>query len=66
MPACDGTGPKGKGPLTGLGSGKCAIPLNTKKEELAYLKNQEEVLGKHLKQIETRVAILENLDPKAS
>ena len=27
MPAYDGTGPKGKGPLTGRGEGYCAIRL---------------------------------------
>lgn len=27
MPGFDGTGPRGKGPLTGRGMGYCAIPL---------------------------------------
>jgi hypothetical protein len=29
MPAFDGTGPKGQGPLTGRGGGYCAIRLPT-------------------------------------
>lgn len=31
MPRFDGTGPRGKGPLTGRGLGYCIEPLNTKK-----------------------------------
>ena len=51
MPKFDGTGPTGKGPMTGRGSGKCIIPLNTTEEELNYLKNQEKVLREQLGQI---------------
>lgn len=59
MPKKDGTGPIGKGPLTGRGSGKCVVPLNTTEEELNYLKNQEKVLREQLKHVETRVKVLE-------
>jgi hypothetical protein len=58
MPRKNGTGPAGAGPMTGRGNGKCIIPLNTKKEEMAFLKNQENVLRKSLEQIETRIAAL--------
>lgn len=59
MPKLDSTGPTGKGPMTGRGSGKCIIPLNTTEEELNYLKNQEKVLREQLGQIVTRIAVLE-------
>jgi len=61
MPNKDGTGPKGKGPITGRGSGRCAIPLNTTEEELNFLKNQEQVLREQLQTVETRVRVLETL-----
>ena len=59
MPKKDGTGPQGKGPITGFGSGKCIIQLNTTGEEMSYLKNQEEVLRKRLGTIKARIARLE-------
>jgi hypothetical protein len=58
MPLKDGTGPGGKGPMTGLSGGRCIIPLNTTKEELTYLENQEKVLREQLAQIEIRIAVL--------
>jgi hypothetical protein len=61
MPKKDGTGPSGKGPMTGRGSGKCAIPLNTTEEELNYLKNREQVLREQLQSVEARVKVLEAL-----
>ena len=64
MPKKDGTGPKGTGPMTGFGSGKCIVPLDTTKEELTFLKNQKKVFSKHLEQIETRIAMLEELNQK--
>ena len=33
MPKFDGTGPNGKGSVTGRGSGYCVIPLNTTERE---------------------------------
>jgi hypothetical protein len=59
MPNKDGKGPAGKGPMTGRGSGHCAIPLNTTYEELSFLKDQKRVLKEQLHSIETRLKILE-------
>jgi hypothetical protein len=59
MPKKDGTGPIGKGPLTGRGSGHCAIPINTPDEELGFLKNQEKVLREELRQVEVKIKTLE-------
>jgi hypothetical protein len=59
MPNMNGTGPTGKGPLTGRGSGECIVPLNTRDEELTYLKNQEKVLRNQLQQVQTRIGVLE-------
>lgn len=61
MPKKDGTGPGGMGPMTGRGSGKCIIPLNTTQQELNYLKNREQVLRDQLQNVETRVKVLEAL-----
>jgi hypothetical protein len=59
MPKKDGTGPKGNGPMTGQGSGYCIVPLNTPKEELSYLKNQERVLREQRLQVKTRLRVLD-------
>ncbi len=64
MPKKDGTGPKGKGPMTGRGSGKCIIPLNSPEEELAFLKNQEQVLKNELKTTQNRITTLETPEPE--
>jgi len=60
MPKCDGTGPSGKGPMTGRGGGYCVIPINTPEEELGFLKNQEQALKKRLKHIGARIRRIEN------
>jgi len=59
MPNKNGTGPGGKGPMTGRGSGYCIVPLNTTEEELEYLKNQEKALREQLQHVEARVKVLE-------
>jgi hypothetical protein len=59
MPKKNGTGPSGKGPMTGLGKGRCVIPLNTPGEELNFLKNQEQALQKRLNGVRTRIKELE-------
>jgi hypothetical protein len=64
MPKKDGTGPKGIGPMTGFGNGKCIIPLDTTKEELNFLRNQKKSLSKHLAQIEIRISMLEKINQK--
>jgi len=62
MPGFDGTGPCGKGPMTGGGMGYCVIPLNTPEQEIAYLKNRAYVLKIQLKQIKTRIKELEKVE----
>ena len=54
MPNYDGTGPEGKGPMTGLGRGYCIIPISKSNREFELLKNQARVLQSQLKQINSR------------
>jgi len=60
MPEFDGTGPEGKAPMTGRGSGYCAISLNTSQEELGFLTEQLQVLQQQLKTIELRINQIKN------
>jgi hypothetical protein len=60
MPKFNGTGPAGKGPLTGHGSGYCAMPISLPGQELELLKNQEKALKKQLRHITTRIKRIEN------
>ena len=55
MPNFDGTGPSGKGPMTGCGRGYCVIPISTPEQELDFLRNQAQVLQEQLKRIRTRI-----------
>jgi hypothetical protein len=55
MPNYDGTGPDGKGPMTGFGRGYCVIPITSSEQELVILRNQAHVLREQLKQIRTRI-----------
>jgi hypothetical protein len=55
MPNYDGTGPNGKGPMTGFGRGYCVIPISSSEQELNILRNQAHVLREQLKQIRTRI-----------
>jgi len=55
MPNYDGTGPDGKGPMTGFGRGYCVIPISSSEQELNLLRNQTHVLREQLKQIRTRI-----------
>jgi mevalonate kinase len=55
MPKLNGTGPTGKGPMTGKGGGSCIIPLNTKEQEIDYLKNREKALKLELAKTEKRI-----------
>jgi len=55
MPNLDGTGPEGKGPLTGCGRGRCIISISTPEEELEFLANQSRVLQAQLKLTKTRI-----------
>ena len=58
MPKRDGTGPAGKGPMTGKGGGSCIVALNTPKEELAYLKIRKEALQLELEKTKNRISKL--------
>ncbi len=60
MPKLDGSGPSGKGPMTGRGSGYCVIPLNTTEQELEFLKNQEQALNRQLKHVGIRIRRIES------
>ena len=60
MPRLDGTGPDGKGPMTGRGRGYCVMPLNTTEQELEFLKNQERVLRQQLRQVKPRIKRIES------
>ena len=55
MPNYDGTGPDGKGPMTGFGRGYCVIPISSSEQELNLLRNQAHVLWEQLNQIRTRI-----------
>jgi hypothetical protein len=55
MPNYDGTGPDGKGPMTGFGRGYCVIPITSSGQELDLLRNQVRVLQAQLKQIRSRI-----------
>ena len=59
MPGFDGTGPRGRGPMTGGGRGFCAVPLSAPQQELDFLKNQSQALREQLEQIETRIKDME-------
>jgi len=54
MPNYDGTGPDGKGPLTGFGRGYCVISISSSEQELEFLRNQARALQAKLEQIRTR------------
>jgi hypothetical protein len=58
MPNYDGTGPDGKGPMTGFGRGYCVIPITNSEQEFELLRNQEHVLQAQLKQIRNRIKVV--------
>jgi hypothetical protein len=64
MPNKDGTGPKGKGPLSGRGFGQCIIPLNTEEEERNFLDNQKQGLKDQLQKIESRIRAVKKNESK--
>ncbi len=58
MPGFDGTGPLGRGPMTGRGLGRCRgfgrrIPFRmmSKEEEVKLLKEELEEINKRLKEL---------------
>ena len=58
MPNYDGTGPDGKGPMTGFGRGYCVLPISNSERELEFLKRQAEALKNELNQLETEIGKL--------
>ncbi|MBN2098939.1 MAG: DUF5320 domain-containing protein [Dehalococcoidia bacterium] len=58
MPNLDGTGPHGEGPMTGWGRGYCVMPLSNPKQELGYLKSQEQALEIQLSKVRARIKVL--------
>ena len=59
MPNYDGTGPDGKGPMTGFARGYCVIPISSSEQELELLRNQKHVLQTQLEQIRNRIKGME-------
>jgi hypothetical protein len=59
MPNHDGTGPDGKGPITGWGRGNCVLPLSGPEQELPFLANQAQALQKQLRRVRARIKLLE-------
>lgn len=55
MPRFDGTGPRGQGPMTGWGSGYCAIQISSPKQEIDYLRRQAQALEMELGRIRDRI-----------
>ena len=60
MSRFDGTGPSGEGPMTRCGRGYCVVPLNTPEQNLAFLRNQEQVIKQQLKNVKTRIKFIES------
>jgi len=58
MPNFDGTGPHGEGPMTGWGRGYCVVPLSNPKQELGYLRTQEQALKMQLSKVRARIKVL--------
>jgi len=55
MPNYDGTGPEGKGPMTGLCRGYCVVPIKDTEQEIEILMRQKNILQAQLKQINNRI-----------
>ncbi len=60
MPGFDGTGPNGRGSMTGGCRGYCVVPLNTPEQELGSLKSQAQALREQMEQIEASISRIEN------
>jgi hypothetical protein len=53
MPGFDGTGPRGKGPMTGGGRGYCVVPLNQPQaQDIDSLSIQIQEIKNRLKEVE--------------
>ena len=55
MPGFDGTGPRGKGPMTGWARGYCAILISSPQPELSVFKNQVGDLRLQMEQMSERI-----------
>lgn len=62
MPGYDGTGPEGKGPMTGRGMGYCAMPLYTLEQEREFLNSLSRILKIELRKLESRIEEIENTE----
>jgi hypothetical protein len=62
MPNRDGTGPEGKGPMTGRGMGDCVIRITSSKQELDFLMNQSQLLQTQLEKTRARIKALKRKD----
>lgn len=62
MPGTNGTGPRGLGPITGRGTGRCAISVTDPAEEICFLKNRVSVLKDELMQVRRRIRNAEALE----
>jgi hypothetical protein len=62
MPNRDGTGPEGKGPMTGRGMGDCVIPITSSKQELDLLLNQVQLLQAQLDKTRATIKALKRKD----
>lgn len=66
MPGFDGTGPQGRGPMTGGGRGLCVVPapfdglVPDRRAELAHLRAEARRLERALDDIRAQVGALEN------
>jgi len=55
MPRFDGTGPRGRGPMTGRGNGYCAVRVTSPEKEIDYLRRQAVALRTQLDSIRIRL-----------
>jgi hypothetical protein len=62
MPNRDGTGPEGKGPMTGRGMGNCVIRITSSKQELDFLVNQVQLLQAQLEKTRARIKAIKRKD----
>jgi hypothetical protein len=62
MPNRDGTGPEGKGPMTGRGMGNCVIRITSSKQELDLLVNQVQLLQVQLEKTRARIKAIKRKD----
>ncbi|HXZ29916.1 MAG TPA: DUF5320 domain-containing protein [Dehalococcoidia bacterium] len=56
MPNKDGTGPNGKGPMTGRGGGRCIVSVKLPNEELDYLNSQKQVMKQQIRVVNDRIS----------